>query len=250
MAKNQLFREGTSLSMPVPVGTLAGSPVRVGALNAVTVTDEGSVVSTIQLGLGASLSYPSGGVGDGVGFASCSLEGAYNLNVVAAGAAGYGAPVYINGDNSLSLTSTAALAAPVLSAGTTATTGGTLAAGVYKYQATYTNSFGQSVGSNEVSITTTGATSTASFTIGAAPAGASGMKIYRTAVNGATGSELLLDTVATATSYTDTGSKVLGTAKVPTSDSSGSHSFGALIGTIAAAGTVSIPVLLAQDVTA
>ena len=111
------------------------------------------------------------------------------------------------------LVNTALLAAPVLSAPTTATTGGTLAAATYFYKATYTNAAGETVGSNEISQATTGAASTVTFTIGAAPSGATGTKIYRSTT---TGTEVLLDTLATTpTSYTDNGSKTPGTATVP-----------------------------------
>lgn len=106
------------------------------------------------------------------------------------------------------------LAAPVLSAPTTATTGGTLAAATYFYKATYTNVNGETVGSNEISQATTGTTSTTTFTIGAAPAGATGTKVYRSTT---TGTEVLLDTLATTpTTYTDNGSKTPGAATVPT----------------------------------
>lgn len=111
---------------------------------------------------------------------------------------------------------TVALAAPVLSAPTTATTGGTLAAGTYYYKATYTNTAGETVGSNEVSQVTTGATSTVSFTIGAAPSGATGTRVYRGTAAGA--ENVLIATLSTTpTSYTDTGAA--GTnATVPTVD--------------------------------
>lgn len=108
------------------------------------------------------------------------------------------------------------LAAPVLSAPSTANTGGTLAAATYFYKATYTNANGETIGSNEISQATTGTTSTTTFTIGAAPGGATGMKIYRSTT---TGSEVLLDTLATTpTTYTDNGSKTPGSATVPTAN--------------------------------
>ncbi len=114
------------------------------------------------------------------------------------------------------------VAAPVLSAPTTATTGGTLAAATYYYKATYTNARGETTGSNEISQVTTGTTSTVTFTIGAAPANSTGMKIYRST---AAGAEVLLDTLAaTPTNYTDNGSKTPGTATVPTVNTSGNKS--------------------------
>ncbi|MEW1820462.1 phage major capsid protein [Arthrobacter sp. NPDC080031] len=114
-----------------------------------------------------------------------------------------------------------AFAAPVLSSPTTATTGGTLAAGTWRFVATYTSATGETVASNEISQVTTGSTSTVSFTIGAAPSGATGTKIYRTAVNGATGTETLIQTLATTpTSFTDTGFAA-GTAVPPTVNGTG-----------------------------
>jgi hypothetical protein len=111
------------------------------------------------------------------------------------------------------------LAAPVLSAPTTATTGGTLAAATYYYKATYTNANGETVGSNEISQITTGTTSTVSFTIGAAPAGATGTKIYRGTAAGV--ENVVIATLGIVTSYTDTGAA--GTAStVPATNTTGS----------------------------
>lgn len=102
----------------------------------------------------------------------------------------------------------AALAAPVVAAPTTATTGGTLAAATYFYQVTATNALGETVGSNEVSITTTGGTSTVSLSW-AAITGATGYKVYRaTATGGTSTSPALLATLGNVTGYTDTGAAV------------------------------------------
>lgn len=121
--------------------------------------------------------------------------------------------------NVVSTAAVAAIASPILSAPTTATTAGTLVAGTYFYKATYTNATGETVGSNEISQATTGSTSTVTFTIGTAPSGATGTKVYRST---ATGAEVLLDTLATTpTTYTDTGSKTPGTATVPVTGTSG-----------------------------
>jgi predicted RecA/RadA family phage recombinase len=106
MAKNFVFKEADYLSLPVPSGTLAGKALRIGVLNVVTVTDEGSVGKTITLGAGATLTQPSGSASSNEpGFASCALKGSANLPVT--GATTVGAPVYIKvSDNTL--TSTAA----------------------------------------------------------------------------------------------------------------------------------------------
>lgn len=98
--------------------------------------------------------------------------------------------------------------APTLNAPTTATTGGTLAAGTYYYKITATNSTGESAGSNEVSQVTTGATSTVGLSWGAI-AGATGYKVYRATVSGGQStSPALVATVGAVTSYTDTGTAV------------------------------------------
>ncbi len=86
----------------------------------------------------------------------------------------------------LQMAGTGAPAAPSLS---TATTGGSLAAGIYKVEVTYTNPSGESLASAESSITTTGTTSTITITSPAAATNASGWNAYVTAVGGASGSE-------------------------------------------------------------
>lgn len=102
MAKNFVFKEAEYLSLPVPAGTRAGSPLRIGILNAVAVTDEGGSTVTIQLGAGVTLTQPSGGIGNAPGFASCALKGAGLLTVT--GATTVGGPVYIKADNTLTTT--------------------------------------------------------------------------------------------------------------------------------------------------
>jgi hypothetical protein len=82
----------------------------------------------------------------------------------------------------------------------TATTGGTLAAGAYKYQVSAVIArYGEIAASAEVSQTTTGATSTVtlSFTPPTGPDAAPPIlyKVYRTLVGGATGTETLLGVV-------------------------------------------------------
>lgn len=71
----------------------------------------------------------------------------------------------------------------------TATTGGTLAAGVYRVETTYLNPSGETLPSAEATITTTGTTSTITITAPAASGNAIGWNIYVTAVGGATGTE-------------------------------------------------------------
>jgi hypothetical protein len=109
------------------------------------------------------------------------------------------------------------LAAPVQAAATNATTTGTLAAGVYRSKITAVNARGETVGSNEISTTTTGTTSKLTFNW-AAVTGATGYQVYVTAVGGAANSETLLATVGAVTSYVWTGTPARGTTTVPTTN--------------------------------
>lgn len=105
MAKNFVFDEADNISVPVPADTRAGTPLRVGVLNVVTITDEGGAKQTINLGGGASLTQPSGSAsGNKPGWASARLKGSANLDVT--GVAAFGDPVYIKGDNTLTTTAT------------------------------------------------------------------------------------------------------------------------------------------------
>lgn len=85
----------------------------------------------------------------------------------------------------------------------TATTGGTITAGTYRYVLTAINANGETRISNEQTITTTGSTSTVTVTW-TAVTGATGYKLYKTAAGGASGTELLYKTVGVVTSDVDT----------------------------------------------
>jgi hypothetical protein len=102
--KNSVFKEADYISLPVPTGTKSGVPLRIGVLNVVTVTAEGSVTETITLGAGASITQPSGSAsGNEPGFASVALKGSAILTVT--GATTVGGPVYIKtSDNTLTTT--------------------------------------------------------------------------------------------------------------------------------------------------
>lgn len=82
-------------------------------------------------------------------------------------------------------------------------TGGTILAGTYKYIVTAINANGETMASNEQSITTTGSTSTVTVTW-AATTGATGYNLYKTAAGGATGTELKYKTVGLVTTDIDT----------------------------------------------
>ena len=104
---NKVFKDADYISLPVPTGTLAGKPVRVGGLNAITVTDEASVTATISLGAGVSITQPTGAqTGNKAGFASCALKGSAILTVT--GVTAYGTPIFIKtSDNTLQVTAAA-----------------------------------------------------------------------------------------------------------------------------------------------
>lgn len=96
------------------------------------------------------------------------------------------------------------MAAPVQSASATATTGGTLAAGTYRAKITAINSRGETIASNEQSQVTTGTTSTITWNW-AAVTGATGYRVYVTALGGAVGSETFLIQVGAVLTYVWTG---------------------------------------------
>lgn len=101
------------------------------------------------------------------------------------------------------LPTVSALATPVNSAFSTATTGGSLAAGTYSYRVAATNSFGATLASTETSQVVPAGTSTNTVTVNwGAVTGATGYKVYgRTS-----GIEQLITSVGAVTTYTDTGS--------------------------------------------
>lgn len=100
MATNEIFRDADHLSLPVPSGTKAGAPVRIGGLNGVTETDRAntSVPATNSDGT-KNTSYNYGG-GNPDGYASVWLKGAHVFESDFAVAA-VGDPVYITAANAL-----------------------------------------------------------------------------------------------------------------------------------------------------
>lgn len=101
MAKNVVYKDADYLSLPVPTGTLSGSPVRVGGLNGVTQTDEGSVEISRATALAPNYSTLNGASSNRAGYASVALKGAARVTVSGA-LASVGLPVYINlADNKL-----------------------------------------------------------------------------------------------------------------------------------------------------
>ncbi|ALY08926.1 major tail protein [Arthrobacter phage Savage2526] len=124
---------------------------------------------------------------------------------------------YFGDANVAVMASQAFLSAPVLTKGATATTGGTLTAGTYYWRITAINANGETLGSNEITATTTGTTSTQVMTWGAV-AGATGYKVYRGTFSG--GQDKLVTTLGAVTTYTDTGT-VGSAAAVPTVNTTG-----------------------------
>lgn len=102
------------------------------------------------------------------------------------------------------------LTATTLTKGTTATTGGTLPAGATYWVVTATTGGGESVASNEITATLTGATSTQilSWT---AVTGATGYNVYRGTAAGA--ENVLVASVTSGLTYTDIGA--VGTVGAP-----------------------------------
>jgi hypothetical protein len=94
MALNEIFRDADHLSLPVPAGTKAGDPVRIGGLNGVAETDRAntSVPATNADGT-KNPTYNYGG-GNPDGNASVWLKGAHGF-VVDFEVTDVGAPVYI-----------------------------------------------------------------------------------------------------------------------------------------------------------
>lgn len=97
------------------------------------------------------------------------------------------------------------LAAPVQAAATTATTGGSLAAGTYRIRVTAYNARGETTQSNEITRVTTGSASTITANW-ADVTGETGFRVYVSPVNGAAGTERFVAQVgAGILTYTWTG---------------------------------------------
>lgn len=91
MARNQVYKEADFLSLPVATGKLSGDPVRIGGLNGVLLTNEGSVDNPNV----ATFPYNEAPSSNGAGFASVALKGAFRIPVSTTNTLAIGAPVYI-----------------------------------------------------------------------------------------------------------------------------------------------------------
>lgn len=125
------------------------------------------------------------------------------------------ASVAVNSGANVRLGLFVGLESPVNAAFSTATSGGTLAAGTYYYRVSATNDKGESLASAETSQTTSGSTSTVTVNWSKV-AGATGYKVY----GRATGAQQLLATVGDVATWTDTGANTPSGA-LPTSNTSG-----------------------------
>jgi peptidoglycan/xylan/chitin deacetylase (PgdA/CDA1 family) len=124
---------------------------------------------------------------------------------------------YTSGDMKLISQQDATLANPTLTSAIASATGGQLAAGSHYYEVTATTKYGETLPSNELGATTSGATGSVALKWPAlTSASVTGYKIYRASLSG---QETLLATVAsTATSYTDAGSASPGSSTPPASN--------------------------------
>lgn len=88
MARNEVYKNADYLSLPVATGALSGSPARVGGLNVVLQTNEGSVDKPAG-------DYNEAPSSNRPGYASTALVGAFNIPVATTATLAVGAPVYI-----------------------------------------------------------------------------------------------------------------------------------------------------------
>jgi hypothetical protein len=129
----------------------------------------------------------------------------------------------------------AALATPVNAAFSTATTGGTLAAGTYSYRVSALDGHGgETLASDATTQTTTGSTSTVTVNWGAVT-GATGYKVYGRTVAG----EQLLVTLGNVTTWTDDGSATPSGA-LPTANTTGKGEATSTDIVVAAGATVTV----------
>lgn len=97
MARNVVYKDADYLSLPVEAGTLSGTAVRIGGLNAITQTDEGSVEIARANGVAPNYNTSNGASSNKAGWASVALKGAARLPVVGAVTV-VGQAIYFNED--------------------------------------------------------------------------------------------------------------------------------------------------------
>lgn len=80
----EVYRDANKVSLPVPAGTLAGSPVRIGSLNGVTATDRADTAAR-PVNADGTLNYNfDQGGGNPDGNATVWLAGGFDLPVASA----------------------------------------------------------------------------------------------------------------------------------------------------------------------
>lgn len=92
MARNEVYKVGSFVSLPVPTGKKSGDPIRVGSLNGVLQTNEAS----LDIPSTPSSPYVQAPSSNKPGYASVALEGAFKLPVATATTLNVGDPVYIS----------------------------------------------------------------------------------------------------------------------------------------------------------
>lgn len=125
---------------------------------------------------------------------------------------------------SLEIAGATGIDAPIAPTVTTATTGGTVAAGTYQVVVTYTNDDGETTPSLATSIVTTGSTSTITVDSPAAETGASGWNVYITQAGGASTTATLQNTTpeAIGTNFVLTAPPTTSGATPPTTNTAAS----------------------------
>lgn len=100
MAKNEVYKDADYLSLPVATGKKSGDPVRVGGLNGVLQTNEGSVDRAARNIATPNYKGPASPSSNEDGFASVALKGAWRLPTTSA-VASVGLPIYITSAGAL-----------------------------------------------------------------------------------------------------------------------------------------------------
>jgi len=196
-------------------GGIVTATIAVGALPANTYFYKVTALGPTGETVGSNeVSVTTTGANSSVALAWGAVSGATGYKVYRGTAAGSESVFYTPGNvtsftdtgaagtnGTVPVSNTTTLSAPTANTPTTATTGGTLAAATYYYKVTAINAVGETLPSAEVSIATTGSTSTTTVTWSSVT-GATGYKIYR---GTAAGAESVYYTVGAVTTFTDTG---------------------------------------------
>ena len=95
MAKNIIYKPGQHLPAPVPANTKSGTAVRIGGLNAITITDRAKTdVAPLNADGTVNTAYNAGG-GNANGNASVHFEGVAKVVVTSAAAPTFGHAIHL-----------------------------------------------------------------------------------------------------------------------------------------------------------